>query len=148
MTLLGFGSFAVIQTTLPLYAVHLGASATGVGVLVAAFSIPSVALRPMIGGLVDGWSRRGVHLAGTAILGLAGFLYLVPNLVILLAVRAVHGAGWAAYNTAGGTAVAALAPAKRLGEASGIYNLMPGVANMLMPAISLVMVASHRFAPA
>jgi len=146
VTLLGFGGYAIIQTVLPLYAVHLGASTTVVGVLILAFSIPSVLLRPTIGALVDGWSRRGVHLVGTACLGLIGFFYVIPSLVTLLAVRVVHGAGWAAFNTAGGTAVAVLAPPPRRGEASGIYNLMPGLANMVMPALSVVLLSTRGFA--
>jgi MFS family permease len=148
VTLLGFGSFSIVQTVLPLYVLDLGGNATVVGFVVAAFSFPSVALRPVIGRLVDEWSRRGVHLAGTLCLGVVGFLYLTPSLAAVLLTRVLHGIGWAAFNTGGGTAVAELAPVTRRGEAAGIYNLMPGIANMVMPAAGLLILAAQGFAAA
>ncbi len=146
VTLLGFGGFSIIQTILPLYVVALGGSATLVGFVVAAFSLPSVVLRPFIGRWVDERSRRAVYLVGTFTLGLAGFLYLVPHLAFVLLTRVLHGTGWAAFNTAGGTILADLAPPSRRGEAAGIYNLMPGVANMAMPTIGLVLLTAGGFA--
>ena len=111
----------------------------------AAFSAPSVVLRPFIGQLVDSWSRRGVHLLGTACLGLITLLYLVPHLATVLVARVIHGTGWAAFNTGGGTTVAELAPASRRGEAAGIYNLMPGLANMAMPTLGLLLLKAGGF---
>jgi MFS family permease len=145
VTLLGFASYSIVQTVLPLYVLELGGNATVVGFVVAAFSFPSVALRPVVGRLVDEWSRRGVHLAGTICLGVAGFLYMAPSVGAVLLTRVVHGVGWAAFNTGGGTAVAELAPATRRGEAAGMYNLMPGIANMVMPAAGLLLLASQGF---
>ena len=87
----------------------------------------------------------GVHIAGTLCIALAAFLYLIPFTAAVLLTRVVHGAGWAAFNTGGGTAVAELAPGTRRGEAAGIYNLMPGIANMVMPATALLLLAAEGF---
>ena len=105
VTLLGFASFSVIQTILPLYVIQLGGNATVVGLVIAAFSVPSVVLRPVIGRLIDEWSRRGVHIAGTLCLALVAFLYLIPFTAAVLLTRVVHGAGWAAFNTGGKSVV-------------------------------------------
>jgi len=130
---------------LPLYVVALGGNATLVGLVVAAFSAPSVLLRPFIGRWVDEWSRRSVYLAGTIAICLAGFLYLIPSFIGVFLTRVVHGTGWAAFNTGGGTILADLAPASRRGEAAGIYNLMPGVANMAMPTAGLMLLTAGGF---
>ena len=90
-----------------------------VGLMVAAFSLPSVILRPWMGRLVDEWSTRGVMLAGMATLAVSSVAYLAQSFVALFTVRIVHGTGWAAFNSGGHTMVGRLAPPARRGEASG-----------------------------
>src|SRR5262245_15299399 len=116
-----------------------------VGLVVAAFSIPSVVLRPWMGRLVDEWSTRGVLTAGTITLAVSSAAYLIPGFIALFAVRIVHGAGWAAFNTGGHSLVGRLAPPARRGEASGVYNLMPGLAQLAMPALGLALLAAFNF---
>lgn len=142
---LGFSSQFIIQPVLPLLVVDRGGDATLVGLVVAAFSLPSVVLRPWMGRLVDEWSTRGVMSAGLITLAVSSAAYLLSGFVALFLVRVVHGAGWAAFNTGGHSMVGRLAPVARRGEASGIYNLMPGLAQMTMPAIGLALLASFGF---
>jgi MFS family permease len=142
---LGFSSNFIIQPVLPLLVVDRGGDATLVGLVVAAFSLPSVVLRPFMGRLVDEWSNRGVLLAGTATLAVANAAYLIPGFIPLFIVRIVHGTGWAAFNTGGHSLVGRLAPPARRGEASGIYNLMPGLASVMMPAIGLLLLPAYGF---
>jgi predicted MFS family arabinose efflux permease len=143
---LAFSSQFLIQPVLPLLVVQrLGGDEALVGLMVAAFSLPSVILRPWMGRLVDEWSTRGVMLAGMATLAFSSVAYLLQSLVALFAVRIVHGTGWAAYNSAGHTMVGRLAPPIRRGEASGIYNLMPALAQMIMPAVGLAVLAATDF---
>jgi predicted MFS family arabinose efflux permease len=113
--------------------------------MVAAFSLPSVIFRPWMGRLVDEWSTRGVMLVGMATLAFSSVAYLAQSLVALFAVRVIHGTGWAAYNTGGHTMVGRLAPPVRRGEASGIYNLMPALAQMIMPAVGLAVLVATDF---
>lgn len=136
---LGFASNFVIQPVLPIVIVEYGGDATLVGLVIAAFSFPSVASRPFMGRLVDEWSNRFVLSAGMLVIAVAGVVYLVPNLVAIFLNRIVHGGAWAAFNTGGHSMLARLAPTERRGEASGIYNLMPGVAQMVLPAIGLLL---------
>jgi len=143
---LAFSSQFLIQPVLPLLVVQrLGGDEAMVGLMVAAFSLPSVILRPWMGRLVDEWSTRGVMLAGMATLVFSSVAYLVQSFVALFAVRIVHGTGWAAFNSGGHTMVGRLAPPVRRGEASGIYNLMPALAQMIMPAVGLAVLAATDF---
>jgi MFS family permease len=95
-------------------------------------------VRPLIGRLTDAIGPRKVLLLGVAILSLSGLGYLVPALAVLLLVRVVHGIGWAAFNTGALASIATLAPATRRGEASGVYNVMPGIAQLVFPGLGIL----------
>ena len=140
--LLAFSSGFVIQPVLPILILERGGDATLVGIVIAAFSFPSVIMRPVMGRLVDEWSHRRVLGFGTGVIGLSGFGYLAPSLGVIFMVRVVHGMAWAAFNTAANATMAWLAPAARRGEASGLYNLTPGLAQMAMPAIGLLLLGA------
>jgi MFS family permease len=139
VALLAFASQMVIQPILPLLVLELGGDAAVVGLIIAAFSLPSVVLRPVMGRLVDEWSHRRTMLLGTLGVGLSGLIYLIPNVVAILLGRVFHGTAWAAFNSAGHAMMARLAPATRRGEASSAYNLMPGIAQTVMPGVGLLL---------
>ena len=143
MTLLGFGQNMILQPVLPLLVLSRGGDATLVGLIVAAFSLPSVLLRPVFGRLVDEWNHRRVYLAGTLALGISSALYVIPNLAIVFGVRLFHGTAWGAFNTGGHSALARLAPPTRRGEASGVFNLMPGLAQFAGPAIGVALATTY-----
>jgi predicted MFS family arabinose efflux permease len=94
---------------------------------------------------VDEWNHRRVYLLGTAGLALCSVLYLIPSLAVVFAIRLVHGTAWGAFNTGGHAALARLAPPARRGEASGVYNLMPGLAQFVGPSLGLALVALSGF---
>jgi len=134
----GFGSYLFIQALLPLQVSALGGNATLVGVVLAVFSLSSVVIRPHIGRLTDAIGPRTVLFAGLVVLSVSGLGYLVPAIGVLLVVRAVHGIGWAAFNTGALASIATLAPPARRGEASGIYNVMPGTAQLVFPGVGII----------
>jgi MFS family permease len=142
---LGFASQFMLQPVLPLLVVDRGGDATLVGLVVAAFSLPSVVFRPWMGRLVDEWSTRGVLAGGTVTIALCSVAYLIPGFVALFANRIVHGTAWAAFNSGGHSMVGRLAPPARRGEASQIYNLMPALGQLVMPAVGLTLLAAFGF---
>ena len=88
--LIGFG---IVVPVLPFLAKQLGAGATALGVLVAAYSAAQFAMAPLWGRLSDRIGRRRVMLitvAGTALSLLA--LGLSRSLVAMLAARLLGGA--------------------------------------------------------
>lgn len=139
IALAAYAGQMMIQPVLPLLVLDLGGDSTLAGLVVFAFSLPSVLIRPLFGRLSD---RRGpLRVLGIGVGGitLSGVAYLVPTLVMVFLVRIGHGIAWAAYNTGAGSLLAELAPAHRRGEAAGVYSLMQGLANVLMPAAGLVL---------
>ncbi|HZR99842.1 MAG TPA: MFS transporter [Chloroflexota bacterium] len=134
---LGAAHSSLLTPILPLFIQAQGGSPVFVGVVVAAFSAPSVLMRPFLGRVVDTWSARGVLGLGSLAMGLASFGYLVYYPLALLAVRAVHGVAWAGFNTGSNVLLARIAPAERRGEAVGYYVTAQGVAFAAVPATAL-----------
>jgi MFS family permease len=139
---LGFACFAIVNPVIPVVILEMGGDAFLVGLLVAAYSIPSILLRPLMGRLVDEWSRWRVLLLGAAGLGVSSFLYLLPGLGAMAMVRLLSGSSFAAFNTSGTASMATLAPPARRAEAAAIYNLMPSLAYMIAPAAGLLLLGA------
>jgi MFS family permease len=142
---LGFASFSLIQPVLPVLVLEYGGDASTVGLVMLIFAVPSLLLRPFIGTLVDRWSRLATLALGTTGLGLAGLMYLLPGLGAIAATRMVHGASWAAFNTAASSTLAEVAPASRRAEAAGIYTLMTNLAQMIGPTTALLLFGAYGF---
>jgi MFS family permease len=144
-TAFGYAHHALLTPILPLFIKKQGGTASLVGLVTAAFSVTSFVLRPFIGRAVDNWSSKGMMLLGTLVLGLCSLGYLVYDAVLLFIVRAIHGIGWAAYNTGSKVLVSATAPTERRGEAAGYYSMSQSVATALVPAIALWLLALVNF---
>jgi MFS family permease len=140
--LFAFAQNFTLQPILPLLILDLGGDATFVGLAFLVFTIPSVLLRPHIGRLADRLGTRPILLMGAAGIALAGPLYLVPSLAFLAVLRVAHGTVWAAFNTGAPSTMAHLVPATRRGEASAAFDLMPGLAVLIMPTIALLTYAA------
>jgi MFS family permease len=134
---LGYAHMLLLGPILPLYIQAHGGTAIFVGVVVASFSATSFVLRPFLGRAVDGWTARGVLGISTLILGLSSATYLMYQVVILLAVRAVHGIGWAGFNTSTNVLLSRVTPQARRGEGVGYYMVAQGSAVAFLPACAL-----------
>ncbi len=134
---LGYAHNALLTPTIPLYVTHLGGSPFVVGVMLAAFSVTSVFLRPFIGYWADHWSYIGVLALGTFVMGLSVLLYLIPLVEMLIVANALRGIGWAGLNTGGYSLLANNAPSTRRGEASGFYGGFQSLPHVIFPAVAL-----------
>ena len=139
LTLFAFCQNFTLQPILPLLVLDLGGDATLVGVAFLVFSVPSVVLRPWIGRLADRLGSRRVLLMGVSANAVAGALYFIPSLAALVALRVGHGTAWAALNTGGPSTLAGIVPSSRRGEASAVFDLMPGLSILIMPTIALML---------
>jgi MFS family permease len=138
--------WCILGPIMPLWVQAHDGSASLVGLVAFAFSITSFVLRPLIGRAVDSWSARGVLGLSTLVLGLSGLGYFVYHVVLLLAVRSVHGIGWAGYNTGVNTLLSRVAPPARRGEAVGYMSTAQGIAQAVVPAGALWMLGALGFA--
>jgi multidrug resistance protein len=85
---------AMIIPLLPFYATKMGASATIVGVLIAAFSIAQLASAPLWGRFSDRYGRRPALLCGLLVSAVAYVIFAyASSLSLLLLSRIVQGFG-------------------------------------------------------
>jgi predicted MFS family arabinose efflux permease len=119
-----FASFGILVIALPLYIRdELGRSDLGVGIAVGAASIGAIIAGPLAGRLADRHGRRLFLFGGGAAM-LAGYvaLALEPPFGVVVPLRAVAGAGEAAFVVAAYTMATDLTPSGRHGEAMSLIT--------------------------
>jgi multidrug resistance protein len=138
---------AMIIPLLPFYATKMGASATIVGVLIAAFSIAQLASAPLWGRFSDRYGRRPALLAGLIISAIAYVIFAYAStLWLLLISRIVQGFGGGTIGVVQAYVADASDPndrAKSLGWLSAATSLGAVVG----PAIGSVLIHWGRHAP-
>jgi MFS family permease len=128
ITLSTFAYFVAIGSlipTLPLFIEGpLSGSSISVGLVVGAFSLSAVVLRPFVGRLGDARGRRILIVGGAGVVALSIAAYsLATALPLLLLLRLVTGAGEAAFYVGAASAINDLAPDERRGEALSFFSL-------------------------
>jgi MFS family permease len=125
VTFLSLIAVGAVLPVLPRY-VHgpLGDGDVAVGIVIGAYAISGLLLRPIAGRMADRWGRKPTVLLGAALLCLSGLLNL-PHLGIagLILARLVLGAGEGSLYTAGSAWVVDMAPPARRGRVLGLYGL-------------------------
>jgi MFS family permease len=125
VTFCGLVAVGAVLPVLPRY-VHgpLDAGNVSVGVVVGSYAVTGLLLRPFAGRLADRRGRRPTVLLGSAIVAVAGFLYLLPfGVPGLIAARLLLGAGEGTVFTAGSAWIVDIAPPERRGRVIGLYGL-------------------------
>ena len=138
---------AMVIPLLPFYATKLGASATIVGVLIAAFSIAQLASAPLWGKFSDRYGRRPALLVGLLVSAVAYVIFAYAStLWLLLISRVVQGLGGGTIGVVQAYVADASDPndrAKSLGWLSAATSLGAVVG----PAIGSVLIHWGRHAP-
>ncbi len=138
----------MILPLLPFYAGELGASATVVGLLIAAFSLAQLVVAPVWGRFSDRYGRRPAILAGLVVTALAYVLFaFAGSLLLLLLSRLLQGVG-------GGTIgviqayVADASPVDRRTKSLGWLSAVTSLGAVAGPAFGSTMIAlGGRSAP-
>lgn len=139
---LGYASHSMLAPALPLYVTQLGGSPFMVGLVLAAFAVTSVIVRPLVGHWVDRWSDAGVMNWGLLFQGASIFFCFLPFAGAVMLANGLRGIGWAGLNAGGYTLLALTAPETRRGEASGLYSGVQGSPAILFPALALWLIAA------
>jgi MFS family permease len=140
-------SFLLLLSALPLFARRLGASDSAIGVIMGAFAVTSLALRPVAGWAADRWGRRPLMVTGAVVFVLASLAYgWSAGAAGLLLVRLAHGAGMGLYPTAASAMVADVTPPHRRGELLGLYGAAGSVALAVGPVSGVALAERLGFA--
>src|SRR3954467_2842436 len=138
---------AMIIPLLPFYATKLGASATIVGILIAAFSIAQLASAPIWGKFSDRYGRRPALLAGLLVSAVAYVIFAYAStLWLLLISRVVQGFGGGTIGVVQAYVADASEPNDRA-KSLGWLSAAPSLGPELGPAIGSVLIHWWRHAP-
>jgi MFS family permease len=125
VTFCGLLAVGAVLPVLPRYVDGpLGAGNVAVGVVIGAYAITGLLLRPVAGRFADRRGRKPAVLIGSLLMAVGGFLYLLPlGVGGLIAARLVLGAGEGTVFVAGSAWIVDLAPPERRGRVIGLYGL-------------------------
>ena len=132
-------TYYAIISTLPIYLVSdLHATKSQVGLIVAAYTIASVLIRPFSGFTLDKFSRRLVFLIALAVYSVLFAGYLVAlSITTLILLRFAQGLTWGFTTIAGSTIAVDIIPVSQRGEGIGYFGLSTTLGMSVGPVIGL-----------
>lgn len=124
-TLAYFVADGMLLPAVPLYVEGpLGGGSVAVGVVVGAFSVSALLLRPWAGRVSDRRGRRLLMVAGAGVFAFSVLGYqLADSIVAMILMRGLTGAGEALFFVGAASAISDLAPDERRGEALSFFSL-------------------------
>src|SRR5256714_5950921 len=138
---------AMVIPLLPFYATKLGASATVVGILIAAFSIAQLASAPLWGRFSDRYGRRPALLVGLLVSAVAYVIFAYAStLWLLLLSRVVQGLGGGTIGVVQAYVADASNPKDRA-KSLGWLSAATSFGAVVVPAIGSVLIHWVRQAP-
>ncbi len=147
--LMFFLSFQMVVPVLPLYISSLGGSDIIVGIIVGAGTIGGLAARPVAGRISDRYSRLPVYYCGLSLCTIMIFSYsYCQALLVLLALRLLHGFSMGLTTTSSNTLVADILPRSRFTEGMGYFGMGSVLAMAFSPVIALYLAQNLGFTSA
>ena len=128
VTFATFAFFCAVGINLPLLPQYvsdgLGASGLGVGIVIGAYSVAAVAVRPVLSWMADRYGPRTMMRLGPAV-AVVGYALSATNdvLAVLVVLRMVVGVAEAFQFVGAATIVNGLAPPERRAEAASYYSV-------------------------
>ena len=144
--LMGF-SFYMLIPTLPFYLSHqFQAGKTMIGVILSAYIIAALLIRPFSGYMVDSFSRKLVYILSYFFFVGAYLGYIVAaSILFILILRFFHGLTWGVCATAGNTLAIDIMPHSRRGEGLGYFGLSNNLAMAIGPMVGLFLFDNNNF---
>jgi len=132
-------TYYAIISVLPIYLVSdLNASKSQVGIVVAAYTLASVMIRPFSGFTLDRYSRKMVFIVALVVYSFLFAGYLVAlSISALILLRFSQGLTWGFTTIAGSTIAVDLIPSAKRGEGIGYFALSTTLGMSVGPIIGL-----------
>lgn len=136
--------YYLLMVSIAIFAMdHFQASAGEAGLASGIFIIGGLVARAFTGRLIDQVGRKKTLYAGLGFFFITSLFYFQANtLLLLMAVRFLHGVGWGISATATGTIIAGIIPHERLGEGTSYYAMSATIASALGPFLGIFII--HR----
>ena len=132
----------MMSALLPKYLNTLGISSTVIGIVVSMFSITALCSRPVTGPLIDGWKKKTLYLImlGIMLASFLGYAVVGSSVVLLCAVRLLHGIGLGCLAALALTMATDSLPSDKIASGIGVYGLSSVLASALGPGVGLAIV--------
>ncbi|MEE0509881.1 MAG: MFS transporter [Peptococcaceae bacterium] len=139
-------SFSMITPSLPIYFDNVGIGSAMAGFCVAAFTIGSIFVRPIAGGIIDHFSRRKIFFISTLLLCPILFGYsLSISIIFLLLLCIIHGFDWGFVSTSTNTLAADTIPRHIMGQGIAIFSTSMSFAIAIAPSLALILMDRLTF---
>lgn len=137
------------NTTLPLYLDALGAATSMVGIVVGAFAITALLVRPFAGPAFDSFSRKRMLLGAQTLIAVSLVGYgLSSSIPGLFCVRLLHGIGIGCAGPLAMSFVSEFLPVSKMASGISIYALAQSFAQVIGPAVGLWLIDAVGFSNA
>lgn len=136
-----FFAFYLLIPIFPLYLIDtFEASKSAVGLVLSAYTLAALLIRPMSGFLLDMFPRKPQYLLAFFLFVITFISYpLVTSLNLFLLFRILHGFSFGYVTTASNSLVVDILPSSRRGEGLGYFGVANNMAMVVGPMISLLM---------
>jgi len=138
-------SFILIPT-LPIYLSRLGSTEVEIGILIGAFGISSLVLRPIVGKALSKIPERKFMVAGAILFALTSIAYLVATpFWPFFIVRILQGVGSAFFFTAAIILISNITPETYRGQSLGYFFLSFNISMALAPPFGIFLINHFGF---
>ena len=133
-------SFYLITVKIAEYATGTyGVPQSVAALTITAYVIAALLTRLLFGGRIDAWGVKRSLVIGSAANAVAMALYLVPmGFAPLMAVRVLHGFGFALMSGSAAAGAAMVIPRDRYGEGIGYFSMMQALATGVGPFVAIL----------
>lgn len=133
-------SFYLIMVKITQFAMDAyGVNHSIAGLMVTVYVIAALFTRLFFGGRIDVWGVRRALVIGAAVNAASMALYLVSMpIAALMAVRVVHGFGFAIMSGSAAAGAALVIPRERYGEGIGYFSMMQALATGVGPFVAIL----------
>lgn len=141
-------SFYLLMPTLPLHLTKaLGASTAEAGIVMSAYVIAALLMRPFSGFLIDSFPRKTLYILSYVLFVVLTVTYLgAHSVAAFLVLRLLHGLVWGVITTSGNTLAIDIVPSERRGEGIGYFGMSTNIAMALGPMTGLLLAGRYTFA--
>ena len=139
-------SFYMLSTTVAMYAKQVGLEPALIGTVVGALSVASMCVRPFTGALCDAFNGKRLLIASLLLIAAAVTgCSLTASVPLLIAFRALHGAGFSMATTITMALVAGTLPPSRMAQGLGYFAVGQTVSSALAPSVGLALGNAYGF---
>jgi MFS family permease len=138
-------AFYFLIPTLPGYLSYIiKADNTQIGIILSAYTISALLIRPAAGYTIDRYGRKMIYLISFIIFSLMfGGYAFAQTFLFFLIFRFAHGLLWGITTTCSSTIIVDLIPYQRRGEGLGYYGLAMTISMALGPFLSVIIVGKN-----